>query len=75
MQFAQKNNIIHYYNSYVQMLDIEHPDCVYISVTVNDHYRLTMLCIERGIPRLGEKGNASKILDRQKNSFAACKGS
>ncbi len=54
-QFAQKNNIIHYYDSYVQMLDIEHPDCVYISVTVNDHYRLTMLCIERGIPVLCEK--------------------
>lgn len=54
-QFAQKNNIIHYYDSYVQMLDIERPDCDYISVTVNDHYRLTMLCIERGIPVLCEK--------------------
>ena len=54
-KFAQKNNLAKYYDSYEQMLDTENPDCAYIAVTPNDHYRLTMLCIERKVPVLCEK--------------------
>lgn len=53
--FAEKNGVPAYYDSYEEALDREKPDCAYIAVTPNDHYRLTMLCIERGIPVLCEK--------------------
>lgn len=53
--FAKRNHVPHFYDSYEEMLDAQRPDCAYIAVTVNDHYRLTMLCIERGIPVLCEK--------------------
>lgn len=53
--FAEKNGIAHFYDSYEQMLEMEKPDCVYIAVTPNDHYRLTMLCIEHATPVLCEK--------------------
>lgn len=43
------------YGSYEEMLDTEKPDCAYIAVTPNDHCRLALLCIERGIPVLCEK--------------------
>lgn len=53
--FAQKQQIAHFYGSYEEMLDQEKPDCAYIAVLPNDHYRLTMMCLERGIPVLCEK--------------------
>lgn len=53
--FAGQYGILHFYDDYEKMLDAEKPDCVYIAVTVNDHYRLTMLCIRKGIPVLCEK--------------------
>lgn len=53
--FAQKNKIAAYYDSYELLLETEKPDCAYIAVTANDHYRLTMLCIEHGVPVLCEK--------------------
>ena len=53
--FAIRNQVLHFYDSYEELLDTERPDCAYIAVTVNDHYRLTILCIERGIPVLCEK--------------------
>lgn len=37
------------------MLIEEKPDCVYIAVTPNDHFRLTMLCLEHHVPVLCEK--------------------
>lgn len=43
------------YDSYEKMLDDEKPDCVYIAVTPNDHYRLTEMCIEKKVPVLCEK--------------------
>lgn len=54
-QFAEKNGVAGYYGSYEEALDREKPDCAYIAVTPNDHYRLTQMCIERGIPVLCEK--------------------
>lgn len=54
-QFAQAHGVARYYDSYEQMLDTEKPDCAYIAVTTNDHFRLTMMCIERKIPVLCEK--------------------
>lgn len=54
-QFAQAHGVARYYDSYEQMLDAEKPDCAYIAVTVNDHFRLTMMCLERRIPVLCEK--------------------
>lgn len=53
--FALKNNIHHYYGSYEEMLNQEKPDCAYIAVVPSDHYRLTMMCLERNIPVLCEK--------------------
>ncbi len=53
--FARDNGVAHAYGSYEELLDKEKPDCAYIAVTPNDHCRLAMLCIERGIPVLCEK--------------------
>ena len=53
--FTNRNNIKRYYDSYEEMLETEELDCVYIAVTPNDHYRLTMMCIERKVPVLCEK--------------------
>ncbi len=52
---ATKHGINKYYDSYAEMLEAEKPDCVYIAVTNNDHYRLSMMCAQRGIPVLCEK--------------------
>ncbi len=54
-QFAARYGIPHYYDSYEEMLDKEQPDCAYIAVTQNDHFRLTMMCLDRKIPVLCEK--------------------
>lgn len=54
-EFAEKNDVKKYYDSYEEMLEAEKPDCAYIAVTPNDHYRLSMMCIERQIPVLCEK--------------------
>lgn len=53
--FAARHGIPHFYGSYEEMLDQERPDCAYIAVTQNDHFRLTMMCLERRIPVLCEK--------------------
>ena len=53
--FAGKNGIPKAYGSYEELLDREKPDCAYIAVTANDHYRLAMMCVERGVPVLCEK--------------------
>lgn len=53
--FATKHGINKYYDSYIEMLEAEKPDCVYIAVTPDDHYRLAMMCVERNIPVLCEK--------------------
>ncbi len=55
IQFAENNSIQKAYGSYEELLDKEHPDCAYIAVTPHDHYRLAMMCVERGIPVLCEK--------------------
>ena len=54
-QFAATHGVASFYNSYEQLLDTEKPDCAYIAVTTNDHFRLTMMCLERRIPVLCEK--------------------
>ena len=41
--FAGKNGIPKAYGSYEELLDREKPDCAYIAVTANDHYRLAMM--------------------------------
>lgn len=53
--FAQENGLDHFYDSYERMLEEEKPDGAYIAVTTNDHFRLTMLCLEHGVPVLCEK--------------------
>jgi predicted dehydrogenase len=54
-RFAKANGVSRSYGSYEELLDAEEPDAAYIAVTPNDHFRLTMLCVERGIPVLCEK--------------------
>lgn len=54
-EFAQKNGIAKFYGSYEELLDTEKPDCAYVAVTPNDHYRLARMCVERDIPVLCEK--------------------
>lgn len=53
--FAEKNKIPAAYDSYREMLEKEKPDCVYIGVLPNDHYELTMLCLDYRTPVLCEK--------------------
>ena len=54
-KFAEECSVAHAYDNYEQMLIEEKPDCVYIAVTPNDHFRLTMLCLEHHVPVLCEK--------------------
>ena len=69
--FATKHGINKYYDNYIEMLEAEKPDCVYIAVTNNDHYRLTMMCVERGIPVLCEKAMFQNSDEAQKVFEAA----
>ena len=55
------------------MLDNEKPDCVYIAVTNNDHYLLTMMCAQRGIPVLCEKAMFQNSDEAQKVFEAAAR--
>lgn len=76
-KFADNNGIEKFYDSYEEMLDREKPDCAYIAVTPNDHYRLTMMCLDRDIPVLCEKAmfrnseEANEVFkrSREKNIF------
>lgn len=52
---AEKNNVKHAYDSYEKMLVEEKPDGVYIAVTTDAHYALTMLCLNYQVPVLCEK--------------------
>lgn len=75
--FADKNGIKSAYDSYEKMLVEEKPDCVYIAVTSNAHYELSMLCLKYSVPVLCEKAmflNAEQAkevfaLARRKNVF------
>ncbi|MBR3781734.1 MAG: Gfo/Idh/MocA family oxidoreductase [Clostridia bacterium] len=71
--FATKHGLGKYYDSYIEMLESEKPDCVYIAVTPNDHYRLTMMCVERGIPVLCEKAMFQNSDEAHKIFEAAAK--
>ena len=53
--FARKTGLNADYDSYEKMLIEEKPDCVYIAVTTDAHYALTMLCLEHKVPVLCEK--------------------
>ena len=63
-KFAEECSVAHAYDNYEQMLIEEKPDCVYIAVTPNDHFRLTMLCLEP-FPAGGQPGK--KMGGRRKN--------
>lgn len=75
--FAQKNGIERAYDSYEQMLLEIKPDCVYIAVTSDAHYELSMLCLKHDVAVLCEKAmflnsaQAKEVfaLARQKNVF------
>lgn len=53
--FAKKQGIPKAYDSYEQMLKEEDLDGVYVAVTTNAHYELTMLCLDHKVPVLCEK--------------------
>lgn len=53
--FADKNGIERAYDSYEKMLIEVKPDCVYIAVTSDAHYELSMLCLKHSVPVLCEK--------------------
>lgn len=75
--FAQKNGIEKAYDSYERLLAEEKPDCVYIAVTSDAHYELSMLCLKYDTAVLCEKAmflNSAQAkgvlgLARQKNVF------
>ncbi len=50
--FAQRNKVPHVYADYREMLDAEKPDCAYIAVTVNDHYRLTTFLLGQKVKNM-----------------------
>lgn len=68
--FARENGIERWYGNYEELLKNEKPDAVYIAATSNDHYRLTMMALDYGIPVLCEKamfqnsGQASVVFAR-----------
>lgn len=68
--FARENGISRWYGDYEELLKKERPDAVYIAATSNDHYRLTMMALDYGIPVLCEKamfqnsGQASVVFAR-----------
>ena len=53
--FAKENGVESYYDDYETLLEKEKPDCAYIAVTTNDHYRLSALCVNHSVPVLCEK--------------------
>lgn len=53
--FCDKNKIPAAYDSYEQMLEEAKPDAVYIAVTSDAHFELTMLCLSKRVPVLCEK--------------------
>jgi predicted dehydrogenase len=53
--FADKLNVPHYYDSYVEMLKNPEIDAVYIATTHNYHYENCMLCLDYNKPVLCEK--------------------
>ena len=53
--FAKENGVESYYDDYEMLLEKEKPDCAYIAVTTNDHYRLSVLCVNHSVPVLCEK--------------------
>lgn len=75
--FAQKNGIEKAYDSYEQMLIEAKPDCVYIAVTSDAHYELSLLCLKYDVAVLCEKAmflngaQAEEVfaLAREKNVF------
>ncbi|MGN0972798.1 MAG: Gfo/Idh/MocA family protein [Aristaeellaceae bacterium] len=71
--FAENNGISRYYDSYEALLTREKPDCAYIAVTPNDHFRLTMLCIRHGVPVLCEKAMFQNSLEAREVYAAAAR--
>lgn len=64
-EFAEKNNIANYYDSYKAMLESD-IDGVYIATTHNFHYENALLCIEHKKPFICEKSfmcNKAEALD------------
>lgn len=55
LAFAWLNDLPAAYDSYEKMLIEEKPDCVYIAVTPNAHYELSMLCLDYKVPIICEK--------------------
>lgn len=53
--FAGEENIGKAYGSYEEMLQQEELDCIYIATLPNEHFRLTMLCLDYDTPVLCEK--------------------
>lgn len=53
--FAKEHNLSSAYDNYETMLKEEKIDCVYIAVTTNAHYELSMLCLDYKVPVLCEK--------------------
>lgn len=69
--FAEANGVEHYYADYAEMLDREKPDCAYVDVTPHDHFRLSMLCLEKGVPVLCEKAMFLNSADAERFFAAA----
>lgn len=80
-KFAEECSVAHAYDNYEQMLIEEKPDCVYIAVTPNDHFRLTMLCLEHHVPVLCEKAmftnsaEAKAVFEKAEKDQILCNGS
>ncbi len=53
--FAGRNRLAAYYDSYEEMLLREKPDAAYIAVTHDAHFSLLMLCLKHNVPVLCEK--------------------
>ena len=54
-KFAARHKLPAAYDNYEAMLVAERPDAVYIAVTTDSHFALSLLCIRHGVPVLCEK--------------------
>lgn len=61
MKFADKYQIPHVFSSYIEMIESNEIDAIYLAVPNHMHYEMTCECIKRGMPTLTEKPFAANL--------------
>lgn len=61
LKFAEKYQIQHVFDSYIDMIESKEIDAIYLAVPNHLHYEMTCECLKRGIPTLTEKPFAANF--------------